>query len=64
MNYRGIQRWVDLEPCPVCGKFSGVRKCSTGVPEKFFVVCQSCGHKTRPHDDVRYATREWNLKGR
>lgn len=58
------RHWVDLEPCSVCGKFAGVRKYTTSHPEKFFVVCRNCGHKTRGHDTQREATKEWNRKGR
>ena len=60
MNYRGIYKWVDLQPCSVCGKYAGARKVSVSWPEKFFVVCQSCGHKTRGHDSQIEATKEWN----
>jgi hypothetical protein len=60
VNYYDKRNWADLEPCSVCGRFAGVRKYSASVPEKFFVVCRYCGHKTKPHDDLRQATREWN----
>ena len=64
MRYHDNYNWVDLSPCPVCGKFAGARKVSLSIPEKFFVVCESCGHKTKPYNEQRYATRAWNNERR
>ena len=63
MNFRDRYYWADLEPCPVCGRFAGARKMTLSIPEKFFVVCEHCGHKTTPHTTQRHATNEWNRQG-
>ena len=60
MNYRGQTKYVKLEVCPKCGTDSGSRKVTTKDPEKYYVVCEYCGHKTHPHNTQRGATREWN----
>ncbi len=62
MKYRGTHKRAPLTPCPVCGMDSGVRKVTVKVPEKFFVVCESCGFKTGPHTSQGGATKEWNWK--
>lgn len=54
------QKWSELKHCRVCGMDSGVRKVTVRHPEKFFVVCEVCGYKTRPHTSQAAATREWN----
>ena len=60
MNYHGQNNFTKLKHCRVCGMDSGVRKVTVKVPEKFFVVCEVCGYKTRPHNTQSGATREWN----
>ena len=60
MNYGGRYRRMEPKPCRVCGMYSGIRKVTTKVPEKFFVVCEVCGYKTHPHNTQSGATREWN----
>ena len=60
MNYRGINNYSKLEVCSVCGMDSGARKVTVKSPEKFYVICEYCGHKTLPHDTQSGATREWN----
>lgn len=62
MNYRDQHKYAELEVCSECGTDSGVRKATTKVPEKFYVVCEYCGHKTGPHSTQNGATREWNNK--
>ncbi len=64
MNYKGKHKRAPLEACPKCGMHSGKRKVSVAVPEKFFILCESCGHITRPHKDQAAATTEWNLASR
>ena len=60
MNYHGQHKYTELKPCRVCGMSAGARKVTVKVPEKFFVVCEVCGYKTRPHESQSSATREWN----
>lgn len=60
MNYHGQHKYGELKPCRVCGMDAGARKVTIKVPEKFFVVCEVCGYKTRPHATQAAATREWN----
>ena len=60
MNYRGKSKCVPLKPCRKCGMDSGARKVTARIPESFFVVCTTCGHKTRPHKTQSAATLEWN----
>ena len=60
MNYRGKHKYMELAPCRVCRMSAGVRKVTTSVPERFFVVCQCCGYKTQPCSTQSLATKEWN----
>ena len=64
MNYHGNNNYRELKHCRVCGMDSGVRKVTVKIPEKFFVVCEVCGYKTRPHNTQGGATREWNNERR
>ena len=60
MNFRGQNKFGELKHCRVCGMDSGVRKVTVKLPERFYVVCEVCGYKTRPHTSQSGATREWN----
>lgn len=60
MNNRGRYKLKPLNHCPVCGMDSGTRKIVISNPERYFVLCESCGHKTKKHANVAHATREWN----
>ena len=60
MNYHGQYKYGELKLCPVCGMDSGVRKVTVKTPERFFVVCEACGYKTRPHNSQSAATKDWN----
>lgn len=48
-----------LPVCPKCGMYSGRRMVSDTNPEKYFVVCETCGFRTKPHPDQSAATNEW-----
>ena len=52
---------MTLPVCPNCGMDSGVRKVlyGSGAQEKYFVVCSTCGHMTKPHPTQTAATKEW-----
>lgn len=63
MTYAPRKKRDPLPPCPACGMDSGVRKVSVTIPEQFFVICESCGFKTRPHKTAGAATQEWKKKG-
>ena len=60
MKYQRHRSWPKLKHCRVCGMDSGARKVTVKSPERFYVVCESCGFKTRPHKSQAAATREWN----
>ena len=60
MNYHGQQKYGELKVCRMCGMDSGIRKVTIKYPERFFVVCEVCGYKTRPQPTQSGATREWN----
>lgn len=60
MNHRGKTKFTELRECKICGMDSGIRKVTNSVPEQFFVVCETCGHKTKMHKSLAHATREWN----
>ena len=48
-----------LPVCPKCGMDSGRRVVSDGIPERYFVVCETCGYMTKPHPTQTAATKEW-----
>lgn len=60
MNYRGKYDRVELKECRVCGMDTGKRMVTETVPEKFYVVCEICAFKTKPHKSQSAATKEWN----
>jgi hypothetical protein len=60
MKYHGQYKTKELKHCRVCGMDSGARKVTVKYPERFYVVCETCGFKTRPHSSQAAATREWN----
>ena len=60
MNYPGQHKFGKLKVCRMCGMDAGVRKVTVKDPERFFVVCEVCGYKTRPHATQNSATKEWN----
>lgn len=60
MNYRGKTKYRELKECPSCGMDAGSRKMTVRVPESFFVVCECCGFKTKPHKTQGAASQEWN----
>ena len=35
---------------------------SDTVPERYFVVCETCGYRTKPHGSQSTATKEWSGK--
>jgi hypothetical protein len=60
MNYHGKYHRTELKACRVCGMDAGQRMVTETVPEKFFVVCQICGFKTKPCKSQSAASKEWN----
>ena len=60
MNYRGVKPKHKLEPCPKCRMDSGKRMQTETVPEKFFVVCQTCGYRVGPYKAGFSATQAWD----
>lgn len=59
MNARGSKTRMPLPPCLRCGMDSGRRVVSDTVPEKCFVVCDTCGCRTDGYKDMPHATRAW-----
>ena len=53
---------MTLPVCPKCGMDSGKRFISDTVPERYFVVCETCGYRTKPHGSQSTATKEWSGK--
>ena len=49
-----------LEPCALCGMYSGERMEDAAPPFDFAVVCASCGARTRPYHGLNCATKAWN----
>ena len=64
MTYRGILKRMDLPECPACGMDSGKRIMTDQEPPSYYVVCELCGFKTRPHPTQSAATKEWAKKKR
>ena len=64
MNYRGIPPKHKLEPCPKCRRDSGKRMQTETVPEKFYVVCQSCGYRVGPCGSPSAAAVKWDKEYR
>jgi hypothetical protein len=62
MNSRGKYHYMSLNTCRVCGMDSGARKVTETEPARFFVVCEACGFKTKPHKVQSEATKEWNWR--
>jgi len=60
MNSYGRQRLVPLKHCRVCGMDAGARKIKEGAEDQFFIVCEICGFKTKPHKSWSAASKEWN----
>lgn len=48
-----------LPECPICGMDSGVRKITDTVPEKCYVICETCGYKAGPCKSMSSAVSEW-----
>ena len=48
-----------LRVCPKCGMDSGRRLVSDTIPERYFVVCETCGYRTKGYVDQTAATNEW-----
>lgn len=59
MNYRGLYTKGELPPCRVCGMTAGKRMVSDENPERYFVVCEVCGFRTKPHPNQSAATKDW-----
>ena len=51
-----------LEPCPRCNMDSGQRMQTETAPEKFFIVCQSCGYRLGPYKAMCTATQQWDRR--
>lgn len=49
-----------LEPCALCGMYSGERMEDAAPPFDFAVVCASCGARTRPYHGLNCDTKAWN----
>ena len=60
MNYRGKYKRVPLRECRICGMDAGERKVTEEEPARYFVVCECCGFKTKPHKTQSAASKEWN----
>lgn len=59
MNSRNLSFRHQLQCCPKCGMYSGKRVVLETNPEKFFVLCEACGFRTKGYPTQASATREW-----
>lgn len=59
MNKKNKYFKKPLPVCPKCGMDSGKRMVSLTVPEKYYVICETCGFQTKGHADQSAATNEW-----
>lgn len=64
MNRRGVYNRYPVMECPNCGRDAGRRMVTDTVPEKFVVVCDVCGYRTKARPTQAAATNEWNKKRR
>lgn len=64
MNARNTPFRHPLEPCPKCNRDSGKRMQTETVPERFFIVCQSCGYRVGPCGSTSEATKKWDKEYR
>lgn len=64
MTYLGKYKRMKLPECPVCDMDSGKRMMTENEPVNYYVVCEVCGFKTRPHPTQSAATNEWSRKKR
>lgn len=62
MNSENRHTTHKLEPCPKCGMDSGKRMQTETVPERFFIVCQSCGYRLGPYKAMCTATQQWDRR--
>lgn len=60
MNHRNVKPRGPLSLCPKCGMDSGRRVVSETIPERFFVICDTCGYRTKGRPCMNAATNEWN----
>lgn len=64
MNAKAKKPRHKLGLCPKCGMDSGTRKVSETVPERCYIVCETCGFRVGPFSDLSHATWEWEHHGR
>ena len=64
MNSENRHTTHRLEPCPRCGMDSGKRMQTETVPERFFVVCLSCGYTVGPCGSPSAASVKWDKEYR
>lgn len=64
MNARNTPFRHLLEPCPKCNRDSGKRMQTETVPEKFYIVCQSCVYRVGPCGSTSEATKKWDKEYR
>lgn len=60
MNHRNAKPRGPLSLCPKCGMDSGRRVVSDTNPERYFVICDTCGFHTKGYSRIGSATYEWN----
>ena len=57
---------MELPACPKCGMDSG-RRVVTDIDdvamERYFVICDACGFRTKPRASQAAATHDWCAKG-
>ena len=56
---RRRDRMAELPPCPRCHMYGGKRMVAPGKEDLFFVLCDSCGYRTKKYTDIAHAVRVW-----
>lgn len=63
MNAKAKKPRHKLGLCPKCGMDSGARKATDTVPERYYIVCETCGFYVGPFSNLSHATHAWESGG-
>ena len=63
-NRAGKTHYVELGPCPKCGKYGGERKESVNVAGRYFIRCAACGYTVAGSKALSEAAKKWNRESR
>lgn len=57
--FLGLLALTLAHTCPRCGMYGGKRMVAQGNTDGFFVLCDSCGYRTKNYADIAHAVRVW-----